>query len=88
MKELKVKVKSKSGIHARPAGLIVELAQNFKSEVMIQKGEHKINGKSIMAVLSMAAQNGENLKILADGSDELEVINAFDELFNARLVHE
>lgn len=88
MQKTKVQVKSKSGLHARPAGLLVALAQKFKAEIFIEKDGKSVNGKSIMGILSLGTSNGDELVIAADGTDEHDAVHALEELFNTRLAHE
>lgn len=88
MKKLTVVVNSKSGLHARPAGLFVKTANKFKSNIIVKKQDKAINGKSIIGVLGIAASNGEELEIIADGHDEIEAIDEIRVLFNEKLIHE
>lgn len=58
------------GLHARPATMLVKLATKFRSEFHIRKDDMVINGKSIMGVMTLAAEYGSELEIIADGVDE------------------
>ncbi len=63
------------GIHARPAALIVQEAAQFTAEIMFTKGDvANINGKSIMGIMMLAAENGAEVTISADGPDEEDAI--------------
>ncbi|MEC7226121.1 MAG: HPr family phosphocarrier protein [Candidatus Latescibacterota bacterium] len=63
------------GIHARPAALIVQEAAQFAAEITLSKGDvTHINGKSIMGVMMLAAENGAEVTITADGDDEIEAL--------------
>lgn len=73
-------LKNKSGLHARPASLLVELANKFKSEIFIKKDNMTINAKSIMGVMTLGAACGTHIIIEADGSDEGEALEAIIEL--------
>ncbi len=64
-----VRIQNDLGIHLRAAGLLVQVAGGFKSEILIERGQMRANGKSIMSVLSLAASKGVELKITADGVD-------------------
>ncbi len=81
----KVTVKSKQGLHARPAALFVQLANKFEASVTVKKGKEKVNGKSIMGILMLAAGQGSQIIIEADGEDaeaailELERLVGSDE---------
>lgn len=62
-------VENKTGLHARPAAIFVQLANKFESEITIIKDEQKVNGKSIMGILMLAAERGAKITIIAEGSD-------------------
>ncbi len=80
--EQKFVVKSKLGLHARPAALFVRTANRFKSEVILQKGKHKVNGKSIMGVMMLAAGPGSHITIRIVGLDAQEAMDEFVKLFD------
>ena len=67
---------NKLGLHARAATRLVNCASAFESEVWITKGEKRINGKSIMGVLTLAAGRGTGLIIETDGPDEETAIDS------------
>ena len=83
MTEKKLKVINKLGLHARPASLIVQSAMKFQATITIVKDEYKIDAKSIMGLLMLAAGNGTELLFLADGTDEQEAISKMEEIFNS-----
>lgn len=64
------------GLHARPAALFVQTANKFDSEIYIQKGSSKVNGKSIMCIMALGVASGENIEITVEGHDEQEAMNA------------
>ena len=64
-----VVIKRKTGLHARPAALFVQLANRFESTIEINKNGQKVNGKSIMGLLMLAAEEGVRLIITAEGND-------------------
>lgn len=74
-------VSNRLGLHARPASLFVKTTSRFSSSVKIVKDGNEIDGKSIMGLLMLAAGPGTNLKIVANGPDETEVIRSLDDLF-------
>lgn len=80
MYEVEVKLINATGIHARPATLFVKEANKFSSEIKVIKGEKEINGKSMIAVLSMGAVKGDIIKISANGEDEKEAVEAIKQL--------
>ncbi|HOA29749.1 MAG: HPr family phosphocarrier protein [Candidatus Cloacimonetes bacterium] len=65
-----VTVKNKLGLHARPSALLVRAATKYRSEFYIEKDGTKVNGKSIMGVMMLAAECGSTLHLIADGVDE------------------
>jgi phosphocarrier protein HPr len=77
-------IKNKTGLHARPAKLLVELANQFKSDICVIKGEKEVNSKSILGVLTLGAGQGSTLVIRSNGSDEEEAIKAIDELIQSK----
>ncbi len=70
MVEKRVVIKNRLGIHARPATLLVQAAAKFQAEIFLSKGDvRRINGKSIMGIMMLAAEHGAELLIEAEGSD-------------------
>lgn len=88
MKKLNVIVKSKSGLHARPAATLVNLTQQFESNITIEKDGRSANAKSIIGILSIGAAMGDSVSVLIDGEDEAEAFNELEELFNTTLPNE
>ena len=73
--ERKVVVENPLGIHARPAALIVQAASRFKSDISFSKGDVQgVNGKSIMGVMMLAAEQGSEIAIRAEGEDAEEAV--------------
>ena len=70
MIEKKVTIKNKLGLHARAASKFVETASQFSSTVLVDNGKQEVNGKSIMAVMLLAASIGTELTLRIDGEDE------------------
>jgi len=75
--EEEIIVNSPHGLHARPAALLVQIASKFDSKVMLEKDGEAVDGKSIIAILSLGVNKGMPLKIIVEGVDAQE---AFDEL--------
>ena len=67
--EKKFTIQNKQGLHARPAALLVQTANKFSCDVEIQKGREKVNGKSIMGIMTLAAGAGTNITIRTSGDD-------------------
>ncbi|SEN32627.1 phosphocarrier protein [Mesobacillus persicus] len=77
--EKSFKVIAETGIHARPATLLVQAASKFDSEVHLQYKEKKVNLKSIMGVMSLGIGQGADITIIAEGSDEADALNTIEE---------
>ncbi|MCU9593582.1 phosphocarrier protein HPr [Caldibacillus thermolactis] len=71
---------AESGIHARPATLLVQEASKFKSNIELEYNGKSVNLKSIMGVMALGIGKDAEIKIKADGSDENDAIQALDEL--------
>ncbi len=69
MESFKYTIKDEHGIHARPAGLFVKELQKFSCAISIQKGEKKIDGKKLFALMSLAAKQGDEITFTAEGDD-------------------
>ena len=67
--EKKITIKNKSGLHARPAAIFVQVANKYDSEVIVKKGKLEVNGKSIMGILMLAAGKGAQVILKVDGED-------------------
>ncbi len=72
----KVTIVNRMGMHARPAALLVELAGSFRSRITLEKDNIKVDGKSIMGVLMLAAAQGSTLEVQTDGDDAVEAMGA------------
>jgi len=73
MIETNVKIINKAGLHTRPAATIVKLASKYKSEFFISKDGLHINGKSIIGVMTLAAEMGSELLLTFEGEDEQQM---------------
>ncbi|MDA0987279.1 MAG: HPr family phosphocarrier protein [Bacteroidetes bacterium] len=85
MIEKKVVIKNKTGLHTRPAATLVKFAAKFNSEFFIMKDGMEINGKSIIGVMTLAAEQGASLHLRFDGKDEKLMSKAIVDLFNRGL---
>ena len=65
----KIKIQNPQGLHARPASLFVKIANRFESEVTVRKGKEAVNGKSIMGLMTLAANQGSVLELEISGND-------------------
>lgn len=80
MLEKKIKITNKLGLHARPSALVVKAATKYRSEFFIEKDGMKVNGKSIMGVMMLAAECGSVVNLIADGVDEEYLLKEIEEL--------
>jgi len=74
-------VQNKMGIHARPAAMIVRVTNKFKAEVLVEKDEEQVNGKSIMGLMMLAAAKGTKVKFIATGDDAPTMLTELEALF-------
>jgi phosphocarrier protein len=81
MTEADIVLVNKLGLHARPSAKVSQLASSFKSEVWLARGTRKINAKSIMGVMMLAAPHGASLTVSAQGVDEAQAVEALCGLF-------
>lgn len=73
-------ITNKNGMHARPAAQFVKQASQFKCEVLVEKDDEQVNGKSIMGLMMLAAAKGECIKIITDGADAAQAMDALGAL--------
>ena len=88
MYEKTVKIKNRAGIHARPAALLVQTAKDFPCDIFLERGDDRINGKSIMGIITLGAVYNSELKIIADGKDEEKAVEALYRLFENKFEEE
>ncbi len=79
-------IKNEVGLHARPAALFVQVANKYLCDVYIESGNKKVNGKSIMGVMSLGAYQGEELTIITKGEDESEALEDLIDLIENRMI--
>lgn len=79
MVEKQYKVIEQTGIHARPATILVQAAGKYNSNIQLQYKEKTVNLKSIMGVMSLGVVQGAEIKIIADGSDEEEALKGLED---------
>lgn len=78
----KVTVQNEAGLHARPASVLVKTASRFKSDFFIKMYGYKVNGKSILGVMTLAAEAGSEMELIFNGPDEEDALQKVVELFN------
>jgi phosphocarrier protein HPr len=81
-------VSNKLGLHARPAALLVQTANKFRSQIKIAKGDVQVDGKSIMGILMLAAESGAALAVKITGDDEAEAMKALEDIFQRKFDEE
>lgn len=79
-----ITVTNRLGVHARPSALLVQLANQFASDLFVARdGEEEVNAKSIMGVMMLAAAKGTALQFRAVGADASAMLDALEKLFQA-----
>lgn len=77
-------VANRLGIHARVAAQIVKVALQFESEVWISKGDNRVNGKSILDIMTLVCPQGSKVQVAVSGPDAPEALNALAGLFQTK----
>lgn len=88
MKKIEVEIKNKAGLHARPSSLFVQIASSFDSDINVICDDEEVNGKSIMGLMLLAAEQGRRLILEADGKDEEQLLEALKELVEVKKFNE
>ena len=78
-----ITVTNQVGLYARPATFFIQKANEFRSTMMVEKAERKVNAKSLLGVLSLGIAKGMTIKLMADGQDEDEAVNGLVALINS-----
>ena len=78
--EKKLTIQNELGLHARPAAIFVQIANKYESDIVVRKGKQEVNGKSIMGLLTLAAEKGAKLNIKANGPDAKEAIGELEKI--------
>ena len=87
--ETVIRIQNLKGLHARATAAFVKVAENFESQISVEKdGESPVSGKSIMGLLMLAVPLGEEIKITADGNDADQAIKALTDLINNKFGEE
>ncbi len=73
-------VQNQVGLHARPATFFIQKANEFRSSIWVEKEERRANAKSLLGVLSLGVTGGTDIRIIADGQDENEAVEALSNL--------
>ncbi len=72
------------GIHARPAALIVKAASRYDADVLVEKGDNCVSGKSIMGLMTLEASRGSKIRITVEGADAEELLDELEALIDRR----
>ena len=75
-------IQNQIGLHARPATFFIQKANEFRSSIWVEKDERKVNAKSLLGVLSLGIVGGASFKIVAEGPDENEAVEALGKLIS------
>ena len=78
----KIKIKNSQGLHARPASAFVKIANKYESDVLVKKDAESVNGKSIMGLMTLAANLGSTLEIEISGPDAEEAMQALEKFLS------
>ena len=79
---LNIKIINKLGLHARASAKLTQVANQFESDIWIEKNDKKVKAKSIMGVMMLAASQGADIKISTEGVDEKEALDSIAALIN------
>ena len=82
MARAEIEIINKLGLHARASAKLTQLAGSFKCEIWMEKGPRRINAKSIMGVMMLAAGKGSQVVVETDGDDEQAALDAIVKLIN------
>ncbi len=81
-----VVVQNQVGLHARPATFFIQKANEFKSSIWVEKDERRVNAKSLLGVLSLGIVGNTEIRIIVDGVDEKEALDALIALIESGFV--
>lgn len=81
-----IQIKLENGLEARPVALLVQEASKYDSTIYVQSGAKKVNAKSIMGMMSLGLDNGEQLQVTADGSDEQLAVDNIEKFLSGQAV--
>ncbi|MDP8218215.1 MAG: HPr family phosphocarrier protein [Candidatus Theseobacter exili] len=77
-------IENELGLHARPASMFVKLANNYISDIKVEKDGVSVNGKSIMGIMMLAASKGTKIKLIASGDDAAVACDKIAELLRSK----
>lgn len=88
MTEAEVQIVNQLGLHARAAARFVHLANRFRSKISVYKGDARVDGKSILGLLTLAAARGVRVRLVAEGEDEQQAVDELRQLIRQRFGEE
>jgi len=80
--EKKLVINNKQGLHARPAALFVQIANKYESDVIVKKGRQEVNGKSIMGLMTLAAEKGSLIRLRINGPDAKAALQELERIIS------
>jgi len=86
--EKEITIINRLGLHARPAAMFVRISSRYRSEVWVEKEDERINGKSIMGLMMLAAGQGSKLTIRCEGPDADKAMEELEELIRKKFNEE
>ena len=84
--EKKLVIHNEQGLHARPAALFVQIANKYESDVIVKKGKQEVNGKSIMGLMTLAAEKGSLIRLRIDGPDAKEALQELERIISGEAI--
>ncbi|MBD5530533.1 MAG: HPr family phosphocarrier protein [Lachnospiraceae bacterium] len=78
MKKSTVEIKLQNGLEARPVAMLVQVASKYESKIYLESTGKKVNAKSIMGMMSLGLDNGDQVTVTAEGTDEDEAVDAIE----------
>lgn len=85
---IEVVIENRNGLHARPAAMFVKISSRYRAEVWVEKDGERVNGKSIMGLMMLAAGKGSKLHVLAEGADADKAVAEIKNLVETRFGEE
>lgn len=79
-----IKVKIKSGLEARPVAELVQVASKYESKIYVESGSKKFNAKSIMGMMTLGLNEGDEISVSADGVDEEAAVNDIEKMLSGK----
>lgn len=83
-----VTIQNRNGLHARPAAMLVKISSRFRADIWVEKDGERVNGKSIMGLMMLAAGKGSKLQVIAEGEDAEHAIEEIYTLVESKFGEE